>query len=276
MSYKTILVHLTDQRRAEDILEPALALARRHGSHVIGLHVYPGIQGPPIPVPGSGQVIGAALGALREEAEQLAATFSRMAANQPCTAEWRSLKAAGFDLGAVVVDQARCSDLVVAGQVNPDWELAPAVEFPERLAMESGRPVLVVPHAGHFAELGRNALVAWKPTRETARAVFDGLPLLEAAEKVQILEVTDTATHANKPKPDIIAALDRHGITVTLNRVVGADATAGAEILSHVEHEGADLLVMGAYGRPRMLQFVFGGVTRHVARHMTVPTLWSH
>ena len=39
---------------------------------------------------------------------------------------------------------------------------------------------------------------------------------------------------------------------------------------------GADLLVMGAYGHSRMREMVFGGATRHIARHMTVPTLLSH
>jgi nucleotide-binding universal stress UspA family protein len=276
MYYKTILVHLTDPRRAENVLEPALALARRCGSHVIGLYVYPSVPAPPIPVPGSGQVMGAAVGALREESEQLASTFSRMAASHSCTSEWRSLKAQGFDLGGIVVDHGRCSDLVVAGQTNPEWELAPAVEFPERLAMECGRPVLVVPHAGRFPEFGRNVLIAWKPTREAARAIFDALPLLSAAEKVQLLEVRDVPAPAGRPKPDIVVALERHGINAAFGSIVAADASVGAELLSHAAREGADLVVMGAYGRPRMLQFVLGGVTRHVARHMTVPTIWSH
>jgi nucleotide-binding universal stress UspA family protein len=33
---------------------------------------------------------------------------------------------------------------------------------------------------------------------------------------------------------------------------------------------------MGAYGRSRMRELIFGGVTRHIARHMTARTLWSH
>ena len=40
MTYKTILVHLNDSRRAEAVLEPATQLATRFNSHLIGLHVY--------------------------------------------------------------------------------------------------------------------------------------------------------------------------------------------------------------------------------------------
>jgi nucleotide-binding universal stress UspA family protein len=39
---------------------------------------------------------------------------------------------------------------------------------------------------------------------------------------------------------------------------------------------GADLLVMGAYAHSRMREFVFGGATRHVLEHMTIPVLMSH
>ena len=40
MSYKTILVHLNDERRVEAVLEPAMTLARRYNAHLIGMHVY--------------------------------------------------------------------------------------------------------------------------------------------------------------------------------------------------------------------------------------------
>jgi nucleotide-binding universal stress UspA family protein len=33
---------------------------------------------------------------------------------------------------------------------------------------------------------------------------------------------------------------------------------------------------MGAYGRSRLREAVFGGVTRHILRFMTVPVLMSH
>ena len=39
---------------------------------------------------------------------------------------------------------------------------------------------------------------------------------------------------------------------------------------------GADLIVTGAYGHSRMREFVFGGATRTLLDHMTVPVLMSH
>jgi nucleotide-binding universal stress UspA family protein len=276
MEYKTILVHLNDKRRAEKLLESACFLAQRFGSHLIGLHVYPGVSGPPIPIPGSGQVIGMALGAQRKESEDIAAAFAKMTTNQPFTAEWRVVEALGFDLGEIVMRHARYADLIVAGQADPDWDFSPILDFPERLAVESGRPVVVIPYAGRYPEIGRNAIVAWKATREAARAAFDALPLLKSAQNVQILEVNEASIDGVLPDTAIAAALGRHGIKPT-HRVSGAaDIATGDEILSRLADASADLLVMGAYGHSRVREFVLGGVTRHISRHMTAPTLWSH
>jgi nucleotide-binding universal stress UspA family protein len=278
MGYKTILVNFNDNRRAERLLEPALFLARRYNAHVIGLHVSPGISGPPIPQPGGKEVIEIAFGRERKESDAIAAIFSRMTANQPFVSEWRAVTVPLFELSAVVMDYARCADLIVAGQADPDWEFSQVLDFPERLAIESGRPVLVVPYAGHFPEIGRHAVIAWKPGRESARAVFDALPLLKSAEKVEILEVREGRPDSLPPMPDtsIAAALGRHGIKPVQRGTYAPDISAGDEILSRLADENADLLVMGAYGHTRMREFIFGGVTRHIARHMTAPTLWSH
>jgi nucleotide-binding universal stress UspA family protein len=150
------------------------------------------------------------------------------------------------------------------------------MDFPERLALESGRPVLVVPNTGRHREVGRSAVIAWKPAREAARATFDALPLLKDAEQVRVLEIQQTADTPVMPDISIAAALGRHGITPILRSTVTPDSRVGDEILSRLAEEGADLLVMGAYGHSRTREYVLGGATRHIATHMTVPTLWSH
>ena len=149
MSYKTILVHLNDERRVEAVLEPAMTLARRYNAHLIGMHVYAALPAAPISIPYASKVIAAA-GAERKATQQIAAIFTRMTANQPFVPEWRALKVPHVDLASVVMDHGRAADLIVAGQTDPDWDLSPLMDFPERLALESGRPVLVVPSKAGF------------------------------------------------------------------------------------------------------------------------------
>ena len=61
------------------------------------------------------------------------------------------------------------------------------------------------------------------------------------------------------------AQIDRSGV-----------ASVGDLLLSRAADLSADLIVMGAYGHARLRQIVFGGTTRHMLHHMTVPVLMSH
>ncbi len=278
MSYKTILAYLNDKRRAAAVLEPAIRLAARNNAHLIGMHVYSGVPAPPVPLPIGSDVVKAVAAAQQKETEEISEIFSRMTANQPFVAEWRAEKGPRVDPTSVVIGHGRAADLIVAAQTDPDWDTSPLQDIAEHLALGSGRPVLVVPYVGRYPEIGRNVVIAWKPVRESARAVFDALPILKQAEQVQILEIDEGSGARDGASPDstIAVALARHGIKPTVRTTIAGDIKIGDEILSRLADMGADLLVMGAYGHSRMRELVFGGVTRHIARHMTVPTLFSH
>jgi nucleotide-binding universal stress UspA family protein len=278
MSYKTILVYLNDNRRAEAILEPAVSLAERNNAHLIGLHVYATVPAPPVAVPYAADVVNAVAAAQQKETQEIAAVFSRMTAGRSLVTEWRAEKGPRVNPASVVLEHSRAADLIVTGQTDPDWEATPLVDIAEHLALGSGRPVLVVPYVGRYATLGRNVAIAWKAGRESSRAVFDALPLLKQAEQVQILEISETGASRTGIAVDssIAITLARHGIKPSVRTSVAGEISVGDEILSRLADLGADLLVMGAYGHSRMRELVFGGVTRHIARHMTVPTLLSH
>ena len=276
MTYKTMLVHLSDSRRAEAVLEPATQLATRFNSHLIGLHVYASVPAPPIPM--ASAALGSIVAAERKNSEAIADTFQRLTRNKQFVAEWQLQKVPHVDLARVVMERGRAADLIVAAQTDPDWDLSPLMDFPERLALESGRPVLIIPYAGHYASIGRRVIIAWNAGRESARATFDALPLLQGADSVHILEIKDRGDASSSLAPDtsIAAALGRHGIKPEVRTSVAADISVGDEILSRAADLDADLLVMGAYGHSRFRELVFGGTTRQIARHMTLPTLLSH
>lgn len=277
--YKTILVHLNDERRVGSVMGAALTIAARTSAHVIGLYVYPAMPtAPPVTMPYGGSILSSLAHQAKEEAERIHRAFEEACRGQPIVPEWRTVKAAHADLGAVVMDHARAADLVIASQTDPDWDLSPVLDFPERLALECGRPVLIVPRVGGYKTIGERVLIAWKNKRESARAVFDALPLLTGAQSVKILTIEGGRHNDADTLPDteIAAALARHGCKVTTQRSVSPETSVADEILNRVADDGADLLVMGAYGHSRFRELVFGGVTRGIAQHMTVPTLFSH
>ena len=222
--------------------------------------------------------LGSIVAAERKNSEAIADTFQRLTRNKQFVAEWQLQKVPHVDLARVVMERGRAADLIVAAQTDPDWDLSPLMDFPERLALESGRPVLIIPYAGHYASIGRRVVIAWNAGRESARATFDALPLLQGADSVHILEIKDRGDASSSLAPDtsIAAALGRHGIKPEVRTSVAADISVGDEILSRAADLEADLLVMGAYGHSRFRELVFGGTTRQIARHMTLPTLLSH
>jgi hypothetical protein len=72
------------------------------------------------------------------------------------------MREVGSDIGAMVPYHARYVDLVVVGQLDHE-ELLPRPEYviPERVLLESGRPVILVPYTGSFSAIDRRVLVAW-------------------------------------------------------------------------------------------------------------------
>jgi nucleotide-binding universal stress UspA family protein len=65
------------------------------------------------------------------------------------------------------------------------------------------------------------------------------------------------------------------GLRVERSELAPDSRPVGEVLLSEAAGEGA-LLVMGAYGRWRWREWVFGGVTRHVLHHTPVPVLMAH
>jgi nucleotide-binding universal stress UspA family protein len=276
MTYKTILVHLNDGRRAERIIEPATQLAARFNAHLTGFHAYSAVPASPIPMASS--ALGHIVAAERRNSEVIADAFKRMTSNKAYVAEWQLEKATHFDLSGVVTERGRAADLIITGQTDPEWDSSPLMEFPERLALESGRPVLTIPYAGRYSTVGRRIVIAWKKSREASRAVFDALPLLRGADAVHILEIKERGDEDTEFAADtsIAVSLGRHGIKPEVQTSIASDISVGDEILSRAADLAADLLIMGAYGRARFRELLFGGVTRHIAKHMTLPTLLSH
>jgi nucleotide-binding universal stress UspA family protein len=52
--------------------------------------------------------------------------------------------------------------------------------------------------------------------------------------------------------------------------------SAGEAILDYAAKNNCDLLVKGAYTQSRLRQMMFGGATRHILAHATLPVLMAH
>lgn len=280
MGYRTILLNLQDPARTEAMVQAGIGLARSFGAHLVGLYVVPKVQYfyATAAIQVATEVFEAEQRFFDEQAAKNKEIFLREVPND-VVSEWRQIQAEGVVTTDAIVEQAICADLVVTGQIDPEQGLEGDIGTPERLIMESGRPVLVVPYAGQFKTIGQHVLVAWNGTREAARAAFDAMPLLKKAKTVKLLwinpEIEEGGDGKGMPGAEMATTLSRHEIKVEAGHSTTRDVGVGDELLSRAADNGTDLLVMGAYGHSRVREYVFGGATRHILQHMTVPTLLS-
>ncbi len=278
MSYKTILVHCDASRSVDARLAVAAEVAQRFDARLVGMHARE-----PFEVAAyidGGMALGALMKAYeagRDEAEKTArAAYEKAAKSRSVASDWRVTEA--FSDDALTVG-ARYADLLVLGQADPEDVSGSRDDLPEAMAFATGRPVLVVPKVGASSPVGKTVMLCWNASRESARAAADALPFLRAAEQVIVLVIDPEVSadgHGQEPGADVALWLARHGVNVTVQRDVAADAGVGEIILSRAADCGADLIVMGIYGHSRLREFVLGGASRTLLASMTVPVLMSH
>jgi nucleotide-binding universal stress UspA family protein len=287
MGFKDILVALDSAPAVRGRIELAAALAERFGAHLIGLHAALPVEAPRR----RGyfdyfdhSLLDPLYREYREKmqagAERAQSLFEEIAQRHGVSAEWRT--AAGYP-SEITALNGRYVDLIVLGQIDPDDPQTMLFRpLPEEVALGVGRPILVVPYAGSWKEIGRRVLVGWDASREATRAINDAMPLLAAAQTVTILAIDpaggpagDGGGHGEVPGADIALHLARHGVKATIETTVSAGIGAGNALLSRASDLEADLLVMGAYGHSRVRELLLGGATRTVLESMTLPVLMA-
>ncbi len=284
MSLRDILVVLDGSARDDAKLIMAFALARRNGAHVTGLCATELLVPPEMalafsgypdmwPVPELTRKIDEAV---RQRAQAVENKFRERLRQEDANGDWE------LDDNTVlpaILGRAHVADLVVMGQRNPDHPVPPiARTLIEDVLMSAGRPVLIIPYAGTFEDIGRNVLIGWSHTRESARALHDSLALIEDGAQVTVLTAeTNPSGPETLPTADVGEHLARHRLKVSATRTLLTDGLAPADaLLGYAADHGCDLLVTGAYGHSRTREMILGGVTRDLLRHMTVPVLMAH
>jgi nucleotide-binding universal stress UspA family protein len=99
--------------------------------------------------------------------------------------------------------------------------------------------------------------------------------MLMRAEFVTFLMSTDDGG-GSAPPDAALQALRQAGVQVAEHRFHAGGRRIGAALLAEADAAGADLLVMGAYTRGRLPEFVLGGATREVLALADLPVLMQH
>lgn len=287
MALRDLLVYVDQSKHASARLRLAADLACRHESRLTALYVRElnPAQLHEQSIAELGQGSSDAITrtnrhirkSINEAAERLRSVLEEVKGEYGLEVEWRCLDG----VGSIIVPQhARFADLCILSQDVASTAAATGYTFSEQLLFVTGRPVVFIPANGSFDTLGRHILVAWNSSRASTRAVNDALPLIERTEQVTVLAV-NPAEFAERygalPPEQMVEHLRRHGASVQgiwLNDIPPGSIADAVQAKAH--EVGADLIVAGAFGQPRLWEKLMGGVTRDLLARMTLPILMSY
>jgi nucleotide-binding universal stress UspA family protein len=288
MTLRTILVPVRGDGKGEQVLDHALALARRFNAHLAVVHCRPRPEdmmpfGVFVPTAFRQQITSSATALANQEESRVKSMFQDYcarhelaivagAAAAPRERPSASWSEATGKQAAIVAVRGRLADLIAVAQ--PDAKLNLGRNTLEAALLETGRLVLLCPPAA-AASVGRHVAIGWDGRAEAARAVAAALPILVAADHITVL-AGETGGHVDLGPQDLEAYLARHDARADV-RTFAARATEIAQgLFVAAEEAGADALLIGAYGHSRRRELVMGGVTEHIIEHAHLPVLMIH
>jgi nucleotide-binding universal stress UspA family protein len=256
----------------------AVALAKEHGAHLIGIAFAPTAL-----LPLYGADVGFAdmtevLQSVKSQSANALEGFKACAAAEGVSAEARLMQGMSEEFPHDFAHAARHADLAILGQPRNGDPLIGQYALVERCLFASGRPVIIVPASPEKLARKGTIVAAWDESAEAARSINDALTFLKQAGRVVLL-VGVAAGGGEERAPltdDMLAHLKRHGVKAEAMRVKVGEGDVGRLLLTTAKELGADLMVMGAFHHSRWREFILGGVTLTVLEEATIPLFMAH
>lgn len=168
---------------------------------------------------------------------------------------------------------ARHSDLIVMGRARQKQGLAP--DTLEHLMLNCGRPILVAATAAPQT-LTDTIMVCWQESGNAARAVTAATPLLARAKRAVFVSVAEQDDGVTVALEDLARQFAWNGVATEVRVIPASRRGIPGALTAAAEECGADLVVMGAYGRSRAREFIFGSCTEAFLDGSDRPILLVH
>ena len=170
-----------------------------------------------------------------------------------------------------------CVDLIVAPAPGGPARDVIRQGALDRALTESGAPMLILPPGWKPSPVGRNVVIAWNGEREALRAVHDAMPLLERALKIVVFAFSSRPSGLRDSAAMLAQHLERHAVKAKISDWTNTgDMTAIDALFASLDTQDADLIVDGAFGRSRLYEGLFGGVSLDLMRQQSLPVMMSH
>ncbi|MEM8840394.1 MAG: universal stress protein [Pseudomonadota bacterium] len=276
MSIRNVLVAFDGTDRSKNALRLAIQVATAKDAHLTGLFV----QLSPVYYANIGAWLPDNTIAMLAErdaqhAAEVKATFERLCQEQGMTAR-TSFELSSGQPNTRFVEFGRTYDLIVIGQPETDSWDDRNQPYPDTVALQSGRPVMIAPRNFTGLRLDGGTVVAWDGKRAAARALSDSFDLIDGTGPLVVQTVDRQENEIRQPGRDIMEHLSRHGIAAELRVTPKNGRSIGSILLETCQTQGAGMLVMGAYEHSQFSEELIGGVTKEVLAKTKLPVLMSH
>ncbi|MDW4497260.1 universal stress protein [Sulfitobacter sp. D35] len=278
MSFKSILTVVTDAADPPPSLEQAISLARDLDAHleVICLGIDHALS--------SYYEVGVGAALLQASLEQAQSRGKKIREAVEKRLERSGLRTntsigvvTSPDTGNPVARIARFSDLAVASLPYGPGATPENVSIVEELLFDAACPTLCLPRDAEL-RLPESIVVAWNFSAQALRATRVALPFLKAAKQVRIAAI-DPPGHGpegSDPGGQLAVLLSRHGVNCEISVLAKTGSSVGASLNQFAQENGADMIVMGAYGHSRFREALLGGTTRVMLQEAKLPVLMAH
>ncbi len=275
MAVRNLLVAYNGGDASNSALHLALRMAKKYDAHLTGIVAH-GASSVTKNIPNwLSASIRASISEITERrTNELAEKFYAFADGKidASRLHWIDVKS---DPDKAVTFYSRLFDITILGQYENLIAADELVLHPDRIASESGRPILVAPKSHNAAAKSEHAVVAWDGRRTAARAFFDSIQLLETKKRVSIVTVGEEGSIPTSSEIDLPTILARHGILAE-HIYIPSQGSVAETLLSYCTDVEAGLLVMGAYEHSKISEDLFGGVTSSVISSTNIPLFLSH
>ena len=270
---RSILVHAVDDAAFESRLQAALDLARMFDAHLTLLQTI--AYDIVVPTDPYGLSPVEVSRASMEAAEEFRGRFEGRLSQEDVRWDWQAEP--GY-VTRSLVRHAALNDIALVGGSPVGTDGRRGASLAGALAINCRTPIMVVPDSTRGFEQGKAAVLCWNGSLEAARSMRSAVPLLQQSKTVHVLTVGEIDDDAEEPLPAIAAAdyLERHGVDCEIVQLPGGKDTVAETLHKAAEMRDAGLMVMGAYGRTRLVETLFGGVTRSVLSKPVLPVLMAH
>lgn len=270
--FKTILIPIGSDEEVDTRIKAAVTIGNKFSSHITALHVVPTLKSLEQLTPYayySYDLYTHIWETQKQKAQEQKNHYLKHMNKHYDDFEWREEEG---DFMRSLKLNSRSANLTIISQGEDTY--SDVMGSMARFMMESSLPVLAVPASGLDRKVGDNILVAWDASAEAARAVHDAMPFLLTAKDVTVVSITE-GRKQHSPTADICAMLARLGVNAR-----GVDEEEhhdrAEKLLELADKWDTDLIVAGAWGHKRLLEVIFGGVTKTLFTNQNIAIFFAH